>query len=279
VRRELVPVTLPLPPPVFMILRTLIEERFGMRYAPEDAPILAAKVTPLALELGLASLLDYYYHLRYDESGDEMDRLADALVVNESFFFREHAQLRVLCDEVIAPRIAAGARARIWSAACASGEEPCTIAMMLASRGLLDSVDIVATDISRIALDRARRGELGVRSVRDVPEPAVAARFLERTDRGVKVSRDIVDRIRFERANLLDPSTTEALGSFDVILCRNVLIYFSDVTVQRVMRHLSDRLVDGGVLAVAATESLMRWGGSLVCEERSGSFFYRKASA
>ncbi len=272
-------VSLPIAPQVFMILSALIAERSGLRYSLEDADLLAAKLSVRTQELGLSSLLDYYYYLRYDDpSGREMDALLDALVVNESYFFRESGALRVIVDHVIVP-LAATSRPRVWSAACASGEEPFTLAMFLAQRGVLARVEIIATDVSTIALERARRGELPRRSLREVPEPALAERYLERSGSSVKVNPQIRDAVRFSRVNLIDKSAVRALGEFDVILCRNVLIYFAEDTVRRVVQRMLDQLRLNGILLVGVSESLLRWGGPLQCEEHGGAFLYRKVSA
>ena len=112
---------LPLSPPVFSILSGLIEARAGLHYSPSDQELLAQKVSERALEAGFDSLLDYYYFLRYDPAGPAaLDALIEALTVHETYFFREHEQLRALVDGVIAPRLRAGQPLRVWSAACST---------------------------------------------------------------------------------------------------------------------------------------------------------------
>src|SRR4051794_35312987 len=132
--------------PIFAILSALVEEHAGLHYALADREIFLERVSPRAIEAGFDSLLDYYYYLRYDPSGPaELDKLVDALVVNETFFFREIDPLRLVVSEFVRPRVAEGRRPRIWSAACSSGEEPLTLAMLLAEADLLSKVDIVAS--------------------------------------------------------------------------------------------------------------------------------------
>lgn len=273
---------LPLSPEVFAILSALIEERLGLVYRADDRELLRARLAPRAAEAGFASLLDYYYFLRYDpRASEELDTLADALLVNESYLFREFKQLRFIVDEVLAPRVALGERPRLWSAACASGEEPFTIAMLLAERGILGKVEIVASDLSQRCLARARAGELGRRAIRDVPDPALVERWVEtKTDdrHGAHVVPEIRGAVDFRRINLLDDEAVARLGTFDAIVCRNVLIYFSDRTTRQVVARLVARLRPQGSLWVGVSESLMRLGTSLVCEERGGIFFYRQAT-
>src|SRR5689334_17037190 len=144
---------LPLSPQVFTILAALVEERAGIHYSPDDRELLAEKLSVRAIDQGFESLLDYYYFMRYDEGGaEELTRLVETLVVHETYFFREREQLEWLVHSVLVPRCAAGRRPRVWSAACATGEEPLTVAMYLAERGLAGAVDLVATDISERAL-------------------------------------------------------------------------------------------------------------------------------
>jgi chemotaxis protein methyltransferase CheR len=268
-----------LTPSLFAILSGLVEERTGMHYDAHDSEIFSSKLVARALEAGFESPLDYYYCLRYDDRDRrEFDALTESLVVNETYFFREVNPLVVLCDDVLGPAAGAGKRPRVWCAACSTGEEPLTLAMLLAERGILDRVDIVASDISARALGRAKEGVYGQRSLRATTEDA-RARWLEGTvDRAV-VRREIHDAIAWRRVNLLDAAAVAALGTFDVILCRNVLIYFSETTMRDVCATLADALEGDGRLLVGACQSLLRFGTLFVCEERGGCFFYTRAPA
>jgi chemotaxis protein methyltransferase CheR len=264
-------------PALLSILTTLVEERIGMHYEVRDAEIFGSKVAARALESGFESMLDYYYFLRYDDAdGSEFEALAESVVVNETYFFREVDQLRVLVSEVVVKRIASGGRPRIWCAACATGEEPLTVAMLLAERNLLGSVDIVASDISAKALARAREGAFRGRSLR-ATDATARARWFEEHDDVARVRPEIHGAIAWHRVNLLDDAAIGALGSFDAILCRNVLIYFSEATVAHVSARLAAALRPDGLLLVGASESLMRFGTMLKCEERGGAFFYSRA--
>jgi chemotaxis protein methyltransferase CheR len=276
-----------LSPQLFAILSALVEERLGLHYGHEDVRVFSDKLLGAMTDAGFDSPLDYYYSLRYDDpSGAETDALADALVVNETYFFRELDALRVAIPHVIAPAIAKRGRARIWSAGCATGEEPITIAILLQDAGLLQRTDIVASDISGRALSRARNGIYGQRSLRAIGAEApadvraLADRWIVRNEASdapvARVARPIVDAIDYRRLNLLDPDAVAMLGTFDLILCRNVLIYFKDDTVQRVVSSLCRALVPDGRIVVGASESLLRFGTLLHCEERGGAFFYAK---
>jgi len=259
--------------PLFSILSSLVEERTGMHYDVHDGEIFGSKLAARAREAGFESPLDYYYYLRYDDPGGrEFDALTEALVVNETYFFREGDRLRALCDEVVRPQLAARPRVRVWCAASSTGEEPMTLAMLLAERGVLDRVEIVASDISPRALARAKEGVFGARSLRALPDDA--RRWFDPAGDRVVVRPEVRDPILWRRVNLIDAAAVADLGVFDAILCRNVLIYFSEKTVRRVVGTLSNALGQDGRLLVGASESLLRFGTLLVCEERGGTFFY-----
>lgn len=267
-----------LTPEVFAILGALVEERAGLRYGPHDLDLFAAKLSTRVAEAGFDSFLDYYYFLRYDPDGArELEKVVEALVVHESYLFRERDQMEVLVETIILPAVAEGRRMRVWSAACANGEEPYTLAMMLDAEGVLDRVSILATDLSASAVARARAGELGRRALREVADSALVARWISETPDGPRVAERLREAIEFRQLNLLDDAAVRGLGELDVILCRNVLIYFSDATMRAVVDRLVSALRPDGTLWVGVSESLLRIGTSLVCEERRGAFFYRKA--
>lgn len=260
------------------IFANLVEEVSGLHYGPENRELFGDKLAAQAQEAGYDTLLDYYYRLRYDDpAGVETRALIRALLVHETYFFRELAPLRQLVDGYLAEVIRAGGRARVWSAACSTGEEPLTLAMLLDERGLLDRVQIIATDLSADVIASARAGRYGRRALREGHPPALAGRYLTVDPHGVTIAPRIRDAVAFRTMNLLDVASYAELGSFDLILCRNVLIYFRDAVITRVIDAMTGVLAPGGVLAVGVSESLLRFGSSLVSEERGGSFFYRKA--
>jgi chemotaxis protein methyltransferase CheR len=261
---------------VLSLLSSLVEERTGIAYDTRNYEIFADKVLARAREVGFESVLDYYYFLRYDPgAGPEFNGLIEALVVTETYFFREAAPLRTIVEQILVPAIMRGARPRVWSAACASGDEPLTIAMMLDEAGVLEATQIVASDLSLRASERAKANGFGPRSLRSLP--AGAQRWLRRDGERAHVERRLLEAIEWRRVNLTEPGQVAALGKFDVVVCRNVLIYFADETVQRVVATISGQLRPGGRLLVGASESLMRFGTLLECEERGGVFLYRRS--
>jgi chemotaxis protein methyltransferase CheR len=268
----------PLTPQLHAIFAALIEETCGLHYSLQDRELFGTKLVSQAAEAGYDSLLDYYYRLRYDDpNGVELRALVQALVVHETYFFRELPPLRALIDGHITKAIRENGRARIWSAACSTGEEPLTVAMLLDDLGLLERCEIVASDISENALARARAGRHSPRAVRDGAPRNLVDKYLAVRSDGVDSPARLREHIVWRQLNLLDSTAIRALGRFDLILCRNVLIYFRDASITRILEDLTAALTRDGVLSVGVSESLLRFGTALICEERSGAFFYRSA--
>jgi chemotaxis protein methyltransferase CheR len=178
----------------------------------------------------------------------------------------------VLAADLAAEAVARGERPRIWSAACAAGEEAATVAMLLAARGCRHRVELVASDL----LARARAGAWTLRALRQVPELALVERYLTVDARSVRVEPGLIADIDWRRINLIEPDQVATVGLCDVILCRNVLIYFDDQTLLHVVESLVRQLRPGGVLLIGVAESLLRFPTSLVCEEHRGVFVYRR---
>jgi chemotaxis protein methyltransferase CheR len=266
-----------LTPQLFTIFASLVEDACGLHYDLNDREIFAGKLIAHAADAGYESLLDFYYRLRYDDPDlRELTRLIEALTVHETYFFRELAPLQQLVDGHLSEVVKARGRARVWSAACSTGEEPLTMAMLLDARGLLDRVELIGTDVSSQAIARAASGQHRKRAARDGHPVELAARYLEVGANAIAVAPRIRSAVAFRTLNLFDAAAIHALGAFDVILCRNVLIYFRDDHVTRVIDQLAGALARDGLLAVGVSESLLRFGTSLVCEERGNSFFYRR---
>src|SRR5438477_2029473 len=169
------------------LLQSLVHQRTGLYFTDAQSGIFLGKLSPLVLERGFDSLLDYYYLLKYDPgSADEWRNVFDALTVQESFFWREIGQIRALVDNIVPQYFKAHPyhTLNIWSAACAAGEEPLTIAMALDEAGWFDraSINIYASDASPRAVDAAQNGAYRERSFRSLP-PGLKEKYFE--DAGV----------------------------------------------------------------------------------------------
>lgn len=236
---------------------------------------LETKISKRMKELGM-SIWDYIRHL--EQNAQEWDIVAELLTINETYFFREENQLEVL-QSVILPQLAGKDQIRIWSSACSTGEEPYTLAMLVAESGLipLDSIEILATDINKKVLQTAKQGWYSKHSLsfRRMPEQLLEKYFVER-DEGFQVINPIRNRVRFQYLNLLDREEMEKLGKFDVIFCRNVLIYFDKVVIQKVVSSFYDRLVPEGSLFLGHAESITGMDTGFTAIHTEKSFYYRK---
>jgi len=210
--------------------------------------------------LNLGSYEEYYLHVRDDASGSALREFIDALATNHTNFLREAEHFSILRQK-FGRSPARGRTIRIWSAACSTGEEPYSIAMtMLDQRRheMVPGFEILASDISTRALASAKSGIYPRERLRDLPA-TWANEFFEagsgRWTGWMKVRRNVRDTIRFERFNLLDTATD--FGTFDVIFCRNVMLYFDRSTQEGIVNRMAGRLNPGGYLFTGHTESLM----------------------
>jgi len=268
-----------LPVGVFIILRDLIRERIGVSFEDDKRDLLASKLADRLQELGLKSFLDYFYRLKYGPGSDpEWIQLTEALSVQETYFWRELDQIRTLVDILVPEHIAANrGPVRIWCAACATGEEPLSIALALNEAGWLSraAIELVASDVSLAAIEKAKRGVYRERSFRVLP-PELRAKYFTQTDGGWKVASELHSRIKFVSANLLEPAETNHLATASFIFCRNVFIYFSTATVSRVVAHFAARMPTPGFLFPGVSESLMRVTTVFQLEEIGNAFVYVK---
>lgn len=253
---------LELPDDVFRQLRDQIYVRTGMWFADSSKYLLQKRLSPRARELNFDSFQKYFYFLQYDPRADaEFDQIYDMVTTNETYFFREPAQLTAFVEEVIPEILSRKSfkKIRIWSAGCSSGEEPYSLAMLLQEAGYYEhaSFEIFASDISQQVLAKARRGHYRETAFR-ATEPALRDKYFTRQPDGSwHLHDDIRNRVSFGRLNLYDQARVSLLGHLDVIFCRNVIIYFDDTSKRVVVTNFYNRLVDGGYLLLGHSESLI----------------------
>lgn len=262
------------------LLQNLIHERTGMFFDNGKSDLLLDKLSPLVIERGFSSYLDYYYLLKYDASARvEWQNVMNALSVQETYFWREIDQVRALVQTLVPQWYAEKRRStlRIWSAACATGEEPLTIAMALNEAGWFEraSIEIVASDASSKAIDRAMNGVYKGRAFRNLPAP-MRERYFEAETSGWRVRRDLQSRITWSVANLIEEDQIAPLAAADFIFCRNVFIYFSESAIGRVLRSFAKFIKPPGHLFVGAAESLMRLTTDFTLTEVDDAFVYTK---
>ena len=251
----------------FTRFQAWIHDATGIYLTDQKQALLVGRLWRRVRELGLP---DYGSYLDLVEAGrdpEERIRLVNAICTHETQFFREPHQFTYLEERLIPwwrQEAAAGRRprsVRVWSAACSSGEEPYSVAMSLlahlpASDGW--GVEVVATDLSTKILARARTGEYPMGRVEGLPTRYLKRFMLKGRDAQAgrcAVGPELRSVVRFRQLNLHD-GRAEALGIFDLILCRNVLIYFTPEGRERVMRNLFRQLAPGGHLFLGHAETL-----------------------
>lgn len=264
--------------PVPQLLRDLIHERTGIYFDSSRIDVLLEKLQARLIENRCESLLNYYYLLRYEDTArTEWRRVMDAFSVPETYFWREFDQIAALVHRIV-PEWFARTRAplRIWSAACATGEEPYTIAMALREAGWGDHpIEIHASDASEAMLVRAQAGIFRERSFR-VLTPALRSRYFTPVAGGFAIDRAVGSRVTFHHANLVEPRDLDLLASAPVIFCRNVFIYFSPASIRRVTGYLAQRMPADGHLFIGASESLLRLTDEFDLGEIGPAFVYRR---
>jgi chemotaxis protein methyltransferase CheR len=246
--------------PEFTSLRDAIRDRFGIFYDDTKLFLLQSRLQTRLLKRSCSNFEGYYKFLTSSlQREEEWDELASVLSNNETYFFRERAQLDVLLSEVVDESLKAGGRLRVWSSACSTGEEPYTVAMMLLEgrRIAPSNVFLRASDLSPRALDKARTGFYRELSFRATP-PEMVQRYFRPFEQGFFVNDEVKRMVDFFRINLLDASAVAAAGTFDAIFCRNVLIYFDKPTQKRVVEAFAKALRPGGFLFLGHAESIMR---------------------
>ena len=248
----------------FGLFQALVEQELGIHLSEAKQALVNARLMPRIRELGLTTFGDYY-ELACGSDPVELRRMLDAICTNETHFFREPAQFEILEHRLI-PRwvrdAEAGRRPRhvsVWSAGCSTGEEPYSLAMTLRERLPADfQFEILASDVSDKALGRARSATYSMQRLEEIPEP-LHKRYLLRGVREqagrFRIGAELRRYVRFETINLLTIGQ-RSLGPFDLVLCRNVLIYFRRERRLSVVAELCTKVTPGGHLFVGHAESL-----------------------
>ncbi len=214
---------------------------------------------------GHKSFRDYFIYLRFDRSGKELQNLTNLLTVNETYFFREEYQFRCLVNkilsEIILKKKCKKDIIRIWSIPCSTGEEPYSIAIYLLEYWKeidIWDVEIIASDINTEAIERAKRGIYSERSVQHLPKAILEKYFKPLGNGYYKITDELIEAIEFTKVNIVDPKEMKRYRNFDIIFCRNVLIYFDDFSRKLAAENLYDALNPGGFICLGHSESMSR---------------------
>jgi chemotaxis protein methyltransferase CheR len=272
---------LDLPDDVFRLLRDQIYKRSGMWFSDSSKYLLQKRLSPRAKELNFDSFQKYFYFLQYDPRAEsEFDQIYDLVTTNETYFFREPAQLAAFIEEIVPDILSQKSvkKIRIWSAGCSSGEEPYSIAILLQEAGYYDraAFEIFASDINQAVLAKARKGQYRENAFRATDVAIRDRNFTKEPDGSWRIKDEVRNRVSFGRLNLYDEARVSLLGHLDVIFCRNVIIYFDDSSKRVVVNNFYNRLTDSGYLLLGHSESLISLSTQFKLRHLKNDMVYQK---
>lgn len=267
---------------VLAAIKALVRERCGLILEGSSADKLRDALQERIAATGCAGIEDY--RLRLHVSTAEFQELVNRLTINETYFFREPQQLRLMADKLV-PRLLArrGERLplRILSAGCSSGEEPYSIVIELRERygdGAARLFQVAGGDIDTGVLARAREGVYSEFSFRGVPAD-VRSRYFDKEPGGYRIGKSVRDLVGFHELNLFANVFPPALREFDIVFLRNVSIYFDAAARRTIQQNLSSLMKDDGILVIGTAETLANDLGVLPMVEEDGLFYFAKDGA
>jgi len=268
----------------FLALRDFVYRRSGIYFRETKKYFLETRVGRRITDLSLNSYGDYLKLLQGPHGTEELKFLFNEVTTNETSFWRNPPQIEAF-QKIALPEVAAiaqrrGNRFRIWSAACSSGEEPYTLAMVCQEakdtvlRGM--TVEIIATDISERVMDLAKIAQYGSYTLRNLTPPRLAQHFTKKGDDLYEVKPELKAMVTFKNFNLVEYANYRTLGLFDIIFCRNVLIYFDDAVKASVIGGFCEQMHPSGYLMVGHSESINQFAGGFELVHFSMATGYKK---
>ena len=247
----------------FRKVSDFLYRRTGMLFTEAKRYYVQRRIADRMTFLKIGSFATYFGYLRVDVDG-EVEKFINAFTVNETYFYREEHQLRCLSTDLLNERVRAkkrGEALRLWSVPCATGEEPYSIAMWLLENWPqvdVQDIEIVGSDIDTECVEAARQGEFGQRALMRL-SPALVEKYFEPIGKERwRIVPDLRQSVQFTAVNLMEAAQTRQHGKFDVIFCRNVLIYFDDASRRQAAENLYENLLPGGFICLGHTESMSR---------------------
>jgi chemotaxis protein methyltransferase CheR len=255
--------------------------RTGMLFGEAKRYYIDRRVAERVAATNSPSFVHYFEYLL--GSATETELLINSFTVNETYFYREEHQLRCLSRSLLPDRIREkkpGDRIRIWSVPCSTGEEPYSIAIwLLENWALVDAynVEIVGSDIDSAVLREASVAGYGKRALSRL-SPELRDRYFEYLgDHRWRLIADLRESVSFGTTNLVDRKSVASEGRFDIVFCRNVLIYFDDESRRRTIENLYDALLPGGYICLGHTESMSRISDRFETARFEDAIVYRRA--
>lgn len=257
----------------------LVNRHTGMTFGANKRYYIERRIADRMAAVGAADINAY---LAIAASGAEAERLINAFTVNETYFYREEHQLAALSNTILAEIVRSrrpGDLVRIWSMPCSTGEEAYSIAIwLLENWRLVDAyrIEIVGSDIDTAVLQKARAARFNERSLARLPAATREAYFEPARRHKRKLITDLCESVLFSKCNVVDPVSVAAQGRFDVVFCRNLLIYFDETSRLRAAENLFAVLNPGGYLCLGHSESMARINDKFSLVRLDDAIVYRK---
>lgn len=245
-----------------------IKRKTGIDLALYKEAQMKRRLTSLYEKKGYRNFVDFYTALEKDR--ELMNEFLDRMTINVSEFYRNGKRWEVLQNKIFPLLLQSNKRLKIWSAACSTGEEPYSLAMVLSHYLPLSQVNILATDLDENVLQKAKLGLYPERSLAEVPKP-VQEKYFDQEGQFYKVKDEIKRTVNFKKHNLLKDQYEP---NYDLIVCRNVMIYFTEEAKDQIYANFSKALRPGGILFVGSTEQI--FNPAKYDFEVEDTFFYRK---
>lgn len=268
----------------FKQLRAFIYEKTGILFSEKKTYLLENRLRYRLDDCGCSNFEEYFYFLKYDPGrNQELPKLYDSITTNETSFFRDAVQIQAFENDLLPFVLNENGEKRrkelkVWSAAASTGEEAYTIAMQMLNKGLHNqgwSIDIVGTDISSKVIASAKAGIYGKNAVRNTPSDYLRKYFSNSGD-DYALLPEVKKMVQFKTMNLMDQTSMRTMRNFDIIFCRNVLIYFDDNAKKSVISNLYDSLRPGGYLLIGYSESLHNISRSFKLKHFNRALVYQK---
>ncbi len=254
--------------------RQILEQQSGILLGDNKQYLVASRLSNFIKENNLATLSDLLTEISRPSGKALLQKVIDQMTTNETLWFRDSYPFEYMKRQLI-PEFKKKGRFRIWCSACSSGQEPYSLAMLLDETASSATTEIIATDLSSRVLDKARLGIYqDIELKRGLPNDKLKRYFSEVDNSNWQINKNLRNSVRFQALNLLNTPYTN--GKFDVIFCRNVLIYFSQANKTKVLNGLIDSLKPGGYLFLGASESLTRDCKPLEMVRCNPGLVYRK---
>jgi len=248
----------------FERFREFFYEKTGILFDESKRYFVDRRIIERMKATGYDNFKSYFIAIKYDISGKELQNLINALTVNETYFFREEYQFQAMVENMlpeITSRKKPGERVRIFSIPSSTGEEPYSIALYLLEYWKdIDKwdIEIVSSDIDTNVLEAAKQGVYSSRSVQNLPKPILQKYFTPLKDGYYKITDDLINAIEFKKANIVNSIEMLKFRNFDIVFCRNLLIYFDDLSRKKAAENLYNAMNPGGFICLGHAESMSR---------------------